>query len=126
MLSRLIFLVGMDMLSTRRELMQRRLFFTWMVYAPNSLSLSMYMHITKSMFYLVLLLLVLQGQIDGCITRVRFTLTQRQKASSPIKVVPAAPKKEAPPKDKVGPPVEKDAPPQPRESEFLQLKDFLS
>lgn len=90
------------------------------------LSLSMNMHIAKSMFYLVLLLLVLQGQIDGCIIRVRFTLTQRQKASSPIKAVPAAPKKEAPPKDKVGPPAEKDAPPQPRESELLQLIEFLS
>ncbi|WOL14260.1 serine/arginine-rich splicing factor SR45-like isoform X4 [Canna indica] len=56
------------------------------------------------------------GQIDGCVIRVRFTLTQRQKASSPPKAIPAAPKREAPPRDKVGIVAEKDAPQRPREA----------
>ncbi|WOL01260.1 serine/arginine-rich splicing factor SR45-like isoform X2 [Canna indica] len=56
------------------------------------------------------------GQIDGCVVRVRFTLTQRQKASSPPKAIPVAPKREAPPRNKVGPSLEKDAPQRPRES----------
>lgn len=64
---------------------------------------------------------ILQGQIDGCVVRVRFTLTQRQKASSPPKVMPAAPKREVPPRDKVGTIAEKDAPQRPRERKYLEL-----
>ncbi|KAH0437043.1 hypothetical protein IEQ34_026306 [Dendrobium chrysotoxum] len=55
------------------------------------------------------------GQIDGNVVSVKFTLAQRQKASSPPKVIPP-PKREAPQRDKILTGSEKEVPPRPRES----------
>lgn len=60
-----------------------------------------------------------QGQIDGNVVRVKFTLTQRQKPSSPPKAIPAAPKREAPQREKVGANAEKDAQQRPRERKHI-------
>jgi len=52
------------------------------------------------------------------VVRVKFTLTQRQKVSPPPKAVPAAPKREALPRDKVGTDAEKDPQQRPRDRMF--------
>ncbi|KAG0450151.1 hypothetical protein HPP92_026900 [Vanilla planifolia] len=55
------------------------------------------------------------GQIDGNIVSVKFTLAQRQKVSSPPKMISHAPKREAPPRDKMLSAPDKVVPPRPRE-----------
>ncbi|ONK57681.1 uncharacterized protein A4U43_C09F2980 [Asparagus officinalis] len=55
------------------------------------------------------------GQIDGTVVGVKFTLPQRPRVSPPPKAVPVAPKREAPPRDKVGIDVEKETQQRPRD-----------
>ncbi|KAK8948277.1 hypothetical protein KSP40_PGU022739 [Platanthera guangdongensis] len=57
------------------------------------------------------------GQIDGNMVSVKFTLAQRPKASSPVKAIPPPPppKRELPPKDKILAGPEKEVAPRPRE-----------
>ncbi|CAD6206542.1 unnamed protein product [Miscanthus lutarioriparius] len=86
MLYTLTFRVAMDIFNSRREMMLRRLFFTWM------------------------------GQIDGNVVKLRFTLQPRQRAASPMKAPPPPPKRDAPQIEKGVSSAEKDAQQRPRES----------
>jgi hypothetical protein len=62
-----------------------------------------------------------QAQIDGNVVKLRFTLTPRQKASSPMKPLPPPPKRDAPQNDKGATAVEKDAQQRPRERKLLKF-----
>jgi hypothetical protein len=64
-----------------------------------------------------------QGQIDGNVVKLRFTLQPRQRAASPTKV-PPPPKRDAPPNDKGASSAEKDAQQRPRECKLLKLCNY--
>ena len=62
-----------------------------------------------------------QGQIDGNVVKLKFTLPPRQRASSPLKPPPPPPKRDAPQNDKVAIGAEKDAQQRPGGCKCLKL-----
>ncbi len=67
----------------------------------------------------------MQGQIDGNVVKLRFTLAPRQRASSPMKAPPPPPKRDVPHNEKGAPSAEKDVQ-QRRERKLLKHSVILS